>query len=584
MAVLQYVGARYVPKLFNDGQGGMEWQANTYYEPLTIVTYNNISYTSRGPVSANVGNPAENGEHWAETGNYNAYLGNLQEAINALKVGNYAVPEQYGAKGDGIADDTEAIKKWLNSNNFFLYLPANKYICTKEIVTSESHYIYGPGEIHFSCTAPVSNIRFLHFTRAKYVHLSGIKVSAEGLIADYFNGADGILCSISYCERVSVQNVDMRLTRAAYSIKCTPLWITNTSYPVYVRDSVFSAMGGGNRGGALWFYGVDAPVYVDNCLCETQSLDEIVASWGAANSTLYMTATSLKAHGHCNNMVSGFTNGSNYIRGCVFANDDDQFVDFVVKAGGGYTRIEDCEIMLYAKIKSFVLGGSSGRIEMLNSRVTIEVTDTSNSGIFDGNAAVMTATGCTFIEQGTHKMTFVVMNTDINSALIGNTFYLTNSGYRVYGQSHNGFVFLGNKVLGTCSISAYQMPSTAQIYDNLYLVETDKAFRNKNAVLNNAVHAVMKYNVDVEASLSIDMPTTLNYIEVNGIIVMRSVQSAKMSLYIFGKTQNGMKFTSIHDDIGLSIAYTGGKIVITPTSSDQITANIYYYDNIPFTN
>lgn len=81
MATLQYVGARYVPKLFDDGQGGMEWQPNTYYEPLTIVTYNNSSYTSRGPVSANVGNPAENGEHWAETGNYNAYIATIQEEL-----------------------------------------------------------------------------------------------------------------------------------------------------------------------------------------------------------------------------------------------------------------------------------------------------------------------------------------------------------------------------------------------------------------------------------------------------------------------------------------------------------------------
>ena len=43
MAVLQYVGARYVPKLFDDGNGGLEWKANTYYEALTIVTYNNAS-------------------------------------------------------------------------------------------------------------------------------------------------------------------------------------------------------------------------------------------------------------------------------------------------------------------------------------------------------------------------------------------------------------------------------------------------------------------------------------------------------------------------------------------------------------
>lgn len=81
MATLQYVGARYVPKLFDGGHGGMEWQPNTYYEPLTIVTYNNSSYTSRGPVSASIGNPAENGEYWALTGNFNAQLQQIQEDL-----------------------------------------------------------------------------------------------------------------------------------------------------------------------------------------------------------------------------------------------------------------------------------------------------------------------------------------------------------------------------------------------------------------------------------------------------------------------------------------------------------------------
>lgn len=85
MAVLQYVGARYVPKLFNDGKGGMEWQAGTYYEPLTIVTYNNASYISRGPVAASIGNPAVNGEYWAETGNYNGYVAELSKRIGDVE-------------------------------------------------------------------------------------------------------------------------------------------------------------------------------------------------------------------------------------------------------------------------------------------------------------------------------------------------------------------------------------------------------------------------------------------------------------------------------------------------------------------
>lgn len=84
MAVLQYIGARYVPKLFDDGNGGMEWKEDTYYEPLTIVTYNNSSYISRTPVPASIGNPVDNGQYWSESGTYNAYVRELAGAIEKM--------------------------------------------------------------------------------------------------------------------------------------------------------------------------------------------------------------------------------------------------------------------------------------------------------------------------------------------------------------------------------------------------------------------------------------------------------------------------------------------------------------------
>ena len=70
MSVRNYVGARYVPKFADP----VEWQANTSYEAMVIVTYNNASYTSKVPVPPTVGNPAENSKYWALTGNYNAQV------------------------------------------------------------------------------------------------------------------------------------------------------------------------------------------------------------------------------------------------------------------------------------------------------------------------------------------------------------------------------------------------------------------------------------------------------------------------------------------------------------------------------
>lgn len=84
MSVRQYVGARYVPKFFSNN-GSSEWLPNTDYEALTIVTYNNSSYTSKVHVPATIGNPADNKEYWAITGNYNAQVEEYRQAVEETR-------------------------------------------------------------------------------------------------------------------------------------------------------------------------------------------------------------------------------------------------------------------------------------------------------------------------------------------------------------------------------------------------------------------------------------------------------------------------------------------------------------------
>ena len=79
--VKQYVGARYVPKFATP----VEWAADTSYEALTIVTFNNASYTSKIQVPPTVGNPANNPKYWVLTGNYNAQVEEYRQETTALK-------------------------------------------------------------------------------------------------------------------------------------------------------------------------------------------------------------------------------------------------------------------------------------------------------------------------------------------------------------------------------------------------------------------------------------------------------------------------------------------------------------------
>lgn len=70
MAARQYIGARYVPKFYENSDGTSNWKSGVAYEPLTIVLYNGNSYTSKKTVPASIGNPSLNPSYWASTGIY----------------------------------------------------------------------------------------------------------------------------------------------------------------------------------------------------------------------------------------------------------------------------------------------------------------------------------------------------------------------------------------------------------------------------------------------------------------------------------------------------------------------------------
>ena len=92
MANLQYIGARYVPIVYsNPDDGTSNWKSGVAYENLVIVTYLDDSYTSRKPVPSHIGNPAANPIYWSKTGDFNAALTSLQNAVNNIE--NNKIPE-----------------------------------------------------------------------------------------------------------------------------------------------------------------------------------------------------------------------------------------------------------------------------------------------------------------------------------------------------------------------------------------------------------------------------------------------------------------------------------------------------------
>ena len=103
MATRQYIGARYVPKFYqNSVDGSAQWEPNVVYEPLMYVTLTNgHMYLSRKQVPATVGSPADNIDYWLDVANYNGYISELQaeiDDINNVKIP--AVQESIAGKQD----------------------------------------------------------------------------------------------------------------------------------------------------------------------------------------------------------------------------------------------------------------------------------------------------------------------------------------------------------------------------------------------------------------------------------------------------------------------------------------------------
>lgn len=124
MAIRQYIGARYVPKFFENPNNTAEWLPNVIYEPLTIVTYGLNTYTSKKTIPASVGDPANNPEYWVATGNFNEYINELREEMQAIITGTI---RKYIFIGDSYGHSSGTNNGWIDKLVTMLGLTSDRY-------------------------------------------------------------------------------------------------------------------------------------------------------------------------------------------------------------------------------------------------------------------------------------------------------------------------------------------------------------------------------------------------------------------------------------------------------------------------
>lgn len=105
-SIKEYIGARYVPLFYDDGNGGAEWNINDTYEALTIVQYQGNSFTSRQyvPTGININNT----DYWLETGNWNSQVEQYRREVFGF---SERIDEAQDTADQGVANAATALAR-----------------------------------------------------------------------------------------------------------------------------------------------------------------------------------------------------------------------------------------------------------------------------------------------------------------------------------------------------------------------------------------------------------------------------------------------------------------------------------------
>lgn len=126
-----------------------EWTIEKAYQRWSMVDVNGNGYISIKPVP--IGVNIDNEDYWRLVANYSALYADFQNRVITLETevdsikDTFVTPEMFGAIGDGIADDTKAIKDAINSGKAVV-LAAKKYRVIEDIQILSDMLISGSGK------------------------------------------------------------------------------------------------------------------------------------------------------------------------------------------------------------------------------------------------------------------------------------------------------------------------------------------------------------------------------------------------------------------------------------------------------
>lgn len=186
------------------------WDISKAYEQWSIVdTPEHDGYISIKPVP--IGVNITNSDYWVKVCSYDVLYASFESRIKELedKTYNYVTPIMYGAKGDGVTDDTVAIQNAINQTETnTIMIPSGKYHTTSPIILRDGVRIIGASR---GSTVFLNSFASGTFTLANDVFIENITFESDINVDGYsFYGNGTFAVNINMCDLLggSFNNTD----------------------------------------------------------------------------------------------------------------------------------------------------------------------------------------------------------------------------------------------------------------------------------------------------------------------------------------------------------------------------------------
>lgn len=122
---------------------------------------------------------------------------------------------EFGAKGDGVTDDTAALQAALSSAEKSIYIPAGTYITSTLTITAVNKLLFGPGTLKLKAAA---NYPILQATSAHYLKITGITFDGNRASA----GSGTFAVQLTTTNNAKFENVTFNNTRGGLKLLQSP--------------------------------------------------------------------------------------------------------------------------------------------------------------------------------------------------------------------------------------------------------------------------------------------------------------------------------------------------------------------------